>query len=82
MRDTSSAAAAVQIAAFRRLSPEQRVALAFEASEWLLRVARARPTATPTPPTPAVGSATTRSVAELDVAMEWKAVAEEVARDG
>lgn len=56
MRDTSPDAAPIQIAAFRHLSPAERVAMAFEASEWLLRVARARPTAPPTPATPAVGS--------------------------
>lgn len=61
MRDTSAEAAAVQIAAFRRLSPAERVAMAFEASEWLMRVTRARPAAPPPPPTPAVGSKEVRS---------------------
>jgi hypothetical protein len=42
MRDTSDDAQAVQIDAFRRMSPAERVALAFEASEWLMSVARAR----------------------------------------
>lgn len=66
MRDTSAEAAAVQIAAFRRLSPAERVAMAFEASEWLLMVARARPAAPPTPPPPAVASADVRSLAVSD----------------
>ena len=51
MRDTTAEAAAVQIAAFRRLSPAERVATAFEASDWLLRVARARASAPAPPPT-------------------------------
>jgi hypothetical protein len=51
MRDTSAEAAAVQIAAFRRLSPAERVAMAFEASDWLLRIGRARPAAPASPPT-------------------------------
>ena len=42
MRDTSPDAANVQTAAFRRLNPAERVALAFEASEWLMTVARTR----------------------------------------
>lgn len=42
MRDTSPEAVAVQIAAFRRMSPAERVAAAFEASEFIMRVARAR----------------------------------------
>ena len=56
MRDTSAEAAAVQIAAFRRLSPAERVGVAFEASEWIMTVARARPLAVLPVPTPAVGS--------------------------
>lgn len=56
MHDTSAEAAAVQIAAFRRLSPSERVAMAFEASEWLLRVARARPAAPAAAPDPEIGS--------------------------
>lgn len=52
MRDTSDDAQAVQIDAFRRMSPAERVALAFEASEWLMSVARAR-----TPPLVAAGAA-------------------------
>lgn len=44
MRDTSPDAATVQIAAFRRMSPAERVALAFEASDWLMTVARTRTT--------------------------------------
>ncbi|MCC7002996.1 MAG: hypothetical protein IT357_12640 [Gemmatimonadaceae bacterium] len=42
MRDTSDDAQAVQIDAFRRMSPAERVASAFEASEWLMSVARVR----------------------------------------
>lgn len=42
MRDTSAEATAVQIAAFRRMTPAERVAVAFEASEWLMAIARAR----------------------------------------
>lgn len=42
MRDTSTEAAENQIAIFRRLSPAERVSLAFEASDWLMVVARAR----------------------------------------
>lgn len=56
MRDTSVEASAVQIAAFRRMSPAERVALAFEASEWIMTVARARLAAVPTTPTRAIGS--------------------------
>ena len=52
MRDTSPDAATVQSAAFRRLSPAERVTLAFEASEWLMTVARTR-TAGGEAPTPA-----------------------------
>jgi len=66
MRDTSAEAAEVQIAAFRRLSPAERVAMAFEASEWLLRVARARPAAPPTAPTASVGPAAVRARAVPD----------------
>lgn len=66
MRDTSPDAAEIQIAAFRHLSPVERVAMAFEASEWLLRVARARLTAPPTPATPTVGSPAGRSRAAPD----------------
>ncbi len=51
MRDTSAEAASAQIAAFRRLTPAERVAMAFEASEWIMAVARARPPAFPPPPT-------------------------------
>ena len=55
MRDTSPDAANVQTAAFRRLSPAERVALAFEASEWLMTVARTRAAGeAATTPTPAV----------------------------
>ena len=43
MHDTTAEAAEAQLAAFRRLSPEARVALALEASDWLMAVARARP---------------------------------------
>ena len=50
MRDTSTEAATAQIAAFRRLSPAERVALAFEASEWIKAVARARTSALPAAP--------------------------------
>ncbi|MEX2181109.1 MAG: hypothetical protein WD771_03655 [Gemmatimonadaceae bacterium] len=42
MHDTSPEAAAVQIAAFRRLEPAERVALALAASDWMMAVARAR----------------------------------------
>jgi hypothetical protein len=49
MRDTSPEAAEVQIAAFRHLSPAARVAMAFEASDWLLRIARTRPSVPPAP---------------------------------
>jgi len=61
MRDTSIEAAAVQIAAFRRLSPAERVAMAFEASDWLLRIARARPAASASTPTDAADSTVVRS---------------------
>jgi hypothetical protein len=47
MSDTRPEAAQVQLAAFRRLTPEARVALAFEASEWIMAVSRARPLAGP-----------------------------------
>ena len=40
--DTSPEAAAIQVAAYRGMSGEQRVRLALEASEFLLDVARAR----------------------------------------
>lgn len=43
MDDTTAEAAETQLAAFRRLSPAQRVALALEAGDWLMAVARARP---------------------------------------
>lgn len=56
MRDTSAEAVSVQIDAFRRLTPAERVAMAFEASEWIMAVARARPAAFPLPPTPGVCS--------------------------
>ena len=42
MHDTTREAAAVQADALRRLSPEARVAMALEASEWLRRLARVR----------------------------------------
>jgi hypothetical protein len=42
MQDTTVEAAEAQLAAFRRLSPAERVALALEASDWLMSVARAR----------------------------------------
>lgn len=45
MRDTTEDAAEAQFAAFRRMSPAERVALAFEASDWLMAVARARQSA-------------------------------------
>ncbi len=41
--DTSADAAAVQAEAIRRLTPEARVALALEASDWLQRLAQAGP---------------------------------------
>ena len=47
MHDTDPEATRIQIAAFRDLSPEARVALAFEASEWIMAVARARTAAAP-----------------------------------
>lgn len=53
MCDTSAEAATVQIAAFRRLSPAERVALAFEASEWVMAVARARSATASCAPSPA-----------------------------
>ncbi|MBX9927399.1 MAG: hypothetical protein K2X99_00670 [Gemmatimonadaceae bacterium] len=42
MRDTSPEAEAIQIEAFRRMSPMERVAMAFEASEWIMSIARLR----------------------------------------
>jgi hypothetical protein len=42
MRDTSPEAAAIQIEAFRRMSPMERVAMAFEASEWIMSIGRLR----------------------------------------
>ncbi len=47
MLDTTAEAASIQIAAFRRLSPEARVALAFDASDWMMRLAASRPVAAP-----------------------------------
>ena len=42
MRDTNAEVVELQIEAFRRMSPEERVARAFEASDWLLAIGRAR----------------------------------------
>jgi hypothetical protein len=42
MHDTTREAAAVQARALRSLTPEARVALALEASDWLRRLARVR----------------------------------------
>lgn len=50
MHDTSAEAIETQLAAFRRLSPAARVALALEASDWLMAVARARMSAEPRAP--------------------------------
>jgi hypothetical protein len=68
MRDTSDDAQAVQIDAFRRMSPAERVALAFEASEWLMSVARARTA-------PAVEAHSAHSA--LDSAIEPRSAASE-----
>lgn len=51
MRDTSADAEQAQLEAFRRLSPSDRVAMALEASDWLMAVARSR--APRIPPLPA-----------------------------
>jgi hypothetical protein len=55
MRDTTAEAAGAQLAAFRRLSPAERVALALEASDWLMAVARARQSEGPDVP-PSAGA--------------------------
>lgn len=47
MRDTTADAERVQRDVFRGMSPAARVALAFEASEWLLAIARLRVAAPP-----------------------------------
>lgn len=62
MRDTTADAAEAQLAAFRRLSPAARVALALEASDWLMAVARARPAvARDVPPSAGAGAAAVRA---------------------
>lgn len=50
MHDTTADAQQAQLEAFRRLSPAERVAMALEASDWLMAVARARPTGGPVVP--------------------------------
>lgn len=44
MRDTSADVQRIQDEAVRRMTPNERLDAAFEASEWLLRIAREGPT--------------------------------------
>lgn len=44
MRDTSPEVQRIQDDAVRRMTPSERLDAAFEASEWLMRIAREGPT--------------------------------------